>query len=106
MVSTALRSESARVTTHNASGGRSGRCRADRLFPLLVIAYAPSLCSAVLLLHHRNQDLRAHFGVDLDPHAKLAQLSDRLGEIDFAFVHVEPLFLELPLNVARGHGTV
>src|ERR1051325_6808026 len=57
--------------------------------------------SVALFLDHGHLDFRTHVGVQLDPDAELAQLADRLGEIDLALVHLDPELLELALHVAR-----
>src|ERR1051325_6806222 len=56
--------------------------------------------SVALFLDHGHLDFRTHVGVQLDPDAELAQLADRLGEIDLALVHLDPELLELALHVA------
>src|SRR5881392_1248061 len=59
-----------------------------------------------LLLHHRDPHLRPDLGMDLDADLKIAQLTDRLVQIDLALIDVDAELLELALDVARGDGAV
>src|SRR6267378_1717753 len=47
-----------------------------------------------------------HLGMDLDPDVELAEIADRLRQIDLALVDVDAQLLELALDVARGDGAV
>src|SRR4051812_9236263 len=68
---------------------------------------AMAMASAVgLLLHHRDPHLGPDLGMNLDTDLEIAELPNRLVQIDLALVDMDAELLELALDVARGDRAV